>query len=141
MPARACVRWLLAALLLAPLPAQAQEDATLGLQLNKLAAREGACRVYLVLDNATAHSFTDLRLDLVLFGSDGAIANRLGVDVAPLAAGKTFAKVFDIQGMACSDLQRVLLNGTLACAARGSAEPDCTALAEPSSRLATPFIK
>ena len=110
----------------APVAAANQESPGIAMELNKLEQREQACRVFLLLDNTTDHAFTELRLDLVFFAADGAIANRLAVNAAPLGAGKTVAKVFDIEQPRCGELSRVLFNGALACEVDGGDAPACT---------------
>src|SRR3546814_7646809 len=75
---------------LSPVHAEAEEAPHLAIELNKLeTVGEGpACRVYLVFQNTTPQDFEKLRLDLVVFGTDGVVAKRLSVDAAPLPASK-----------------------------------------------------
>ncbi len=107
----------------APAPA-----APIPVELNKLeplpapAAASGAaaapglgCRAYIVATNPTAEPVTQLRLDLILFGTDGVIARRVALDLAPLAPRKTAVRVFDLSGLSCDDIGRVLVNDVLAC--------------------------
>ena len=109
------------------LPAQAQPadwpPAAPGLriELNRLEPREnGACRVWFVLNNREAEARDPVRLDLVLFGRDGVVARRLAVDVGPLPARRTQARIFDGPGLARDGVGLLLLNDLLAC---GTAEP------------------
>jgi hypothetical protein len=110
--------WLLlgmAAMLPAAAPAEAAAP-PIRLELNRLEAREGnACRVWLVANNAGAEALDPLRLDLVLFGRDGIVARRVAVDVGPLPAGRTQARIFDLAGQACDGFGTILLNDVLAC--------------------------
>jgi len=106
--------------------------------LNKLEARDGACRAYLVIENGTASTFETLKLDLVMFDGDGVIARRLAVETAPLPADKTQVKLFDIQGQACGGIQRVLLNDVTDCADGDGSRSDCLDRVSVSSR-AVPF--
>lgn len=103
--------------LMAPLaPPAAAEQAPLRIELNRLEPREGGtCRVWLVLNNIGADAVDPLRLDLVLFGRDGVIARRLAVDLGPLPAGRTQARIFDLAGQGCEGIGSVLLNDVLAC--------------------------
>ncbi len=59
----------------------------------------------------------------------------------PLPAGKTSLKVFDIEGLACERLGRLLLNDVMACADASGAREGCQALVSPSARGAMEFIK
>jgi hypothetical protein len=128
------------ALLLAAGAARAEPPAV-GVELNKLEAAEGACRAYLVLQNRGSETFTSLKLDLVMFDADGIVARRLAVEGAPLPAGKTSLKVFDVADIGCPKIGRVLLNDVLACAGAGGPVDNCLARIEPSARGRVPFVK
>ena len=116
-------------------------DGRVGVELNKLEPSGEACRAYLVLENGTDRGFETLKLDLVMFDTDGIVAKRLAVETAPLPAGKTSLKVFDIEGLACDRLGRLLLNDVMACADASGAREGCQALVSPSARSAMEFIK
>ncbi|SLN77721.1 hypothetical protein [Oceanibacterium hippocampi] len=110
------------------------EDGKLGIELNKLEDTDGACRAYLVYQNGTQMDFSALKIDLVMFGSDGVINRRLAVDGAPLRAGKTSVRLFDIRGLACAEIARMLVNDVLECEQGGEAKGDCIDLVTTSSR-------
>jgi len=102
-------------------PAAAQDAATaptLGVELNKLEQTGAACRSYMVLSNRTEVTLDQLSLDLVVFDTDGVIDRRLAVELGPAAPGRTRVKAFDMAGLDCGRVARVLLNDVLAC------EPD-----------------
>jgi len=117
------------------------QNAGVSVELNKLEAANGACRAYLVLNNATGSAFGTLKLDLVMFDQEGIVAKRLAVETAPLPADKTILKVFDIDSLACAEVGRVLLYDVLSCADDSGARDDCTALITLSSRTDAPFVK
>lgn len=121
-------------------PAHGQ-DTTVGIELNKLEPVGDACRAYLVFENRTETAFDPFKLDLVMFDSEGVIAKRVAVEAGPLPAGKTSVKLFDVNGLGCGRIRRVLLNSVMACGTSGDARPDCTALVEPASRTQAAFIK
>lgn len=120
--------------------AVAAEGATpvLRIELNRLEDQNGACRAYMVFENRGTAILDPLELDLVLFDHDGVIARRLAVQGGPLPAGKTLVRAFDLAGMACDRLGRVLLNEILSCGA-GSAAQDCLGAAELAHRTGIPF--
>ena len=133
----------LAALLLAS-SAGAEQQRMMRIELNRLEPREGgACRVWLVLNNAAAEALNPLRLDLVLFGRGGVVARRLAVDVGPLPAGRTQARIFDLAGQGCETIGSLLLNDVLAC--NGTEAPEreaCVARALLESRVdGVTFVK
>jgi len=116
-------------------------EASIGIELNKLEPAGAACRAYLVLRNATDLALRSLKLDLVMFDTEGVVARRIAVETGPLPVGKTSLKVFDIGGMPCGKMQRVLLNDILSCEAGGEAVDDCLPRVTVSARGTVPFIK
>ena len=117
------------------------EDGMVSVELNKLESTGSACRAYLVLQNDTSHAFDSLKLDMVMFDADGIVARRLAVEAGPLSAGKTSLKVFDVEGLACADVGRVLLNDVLTCTGDGSGLDGCMDMIVPASRTESPFVK
>lgn len=129
----------------APVSQGAEESSSgavgLRVELNKLEPLESACRAYLLFENRTSGEFSSLKLDLVMFNPEGIINRRLAVEGGPLPAGKTSVKLFDIQGVACSSVSRVLLNGVLTCSGTQGERSDCLALIETASRSSADFFK
>lgn len=110
-------------------------------ELNRLEPAGDACRPNLVLVNGTALTLSEFRLDLVMFDADGIVADRLAVDASPLLAGKTSLIVFEVPGMACDDIARVLINTVIACAGGPDDPGACLGLIEPSSRTDVALFK
>ncbi len=134
------------ALALACGPAGAQEDesgaATLGIELNKLEQTGAACRSYMVLSNRTDVVLDQLSLDLVVFDTDGVIDRRLAVELGPVNAGRTQVKVFDMAGLDCGRVARVLLNDVLTCSPdRVDDATTCDAALRVSGRGTVDFIR
>jgi len=121
--------------------AVAAADGEVRVELNKLEPNGAACRAYLVLENGTGSAFKTLKLDLVMFDTDGVVAKRLAVETAPLPATKTSLKVFDMDGLACEAVGRVLLNDVMACADASGPRDDCLGLIAPAARGPVEFIK
>ncbi len=136
------------ALVMAAAAGPAWAAAPIPMELNKLEPIAGApagCRAYLVAQNPDADPFEQLRLDLVLFGTDGVIERRIALDVAPLGAGKTTVRLFDLQGLPCSGIARILVNDVLACrGGKPAADLDrdgCLDRLAVTTRTAVPFVK
>ncbi|MGO1118227.1 Tat pathway signal sequence domain protein [Rhodovibrionaceae bacterium A322] len=121
--------------------AQSSADKTITIELNKLEQRDGACRTYLLFENATDQQLDPFRLDLIFFGSDGVITQRLVVDAAPLRAGKSVVKLFDLAGQQCADVSRILLNDVSPCGDASGERDDCVDLVTPQSRSEVVFFK
>lgn len=126
---------------LAQEPASAPQTGGVSVELNKLEPVEGACRAYLVLNSQAQTDFESLKLDLVMFGPDSVVSERVAVEGAPLPAGKTTLRVFDVQGQGCEMIGSVLLNDILDCRDAGGPVAGCLDLVETSSRAAAEFIK
>lgn len=128
------------ALAFAAAPAAAAE--TLTLDLNKLEAKDGACRVTMVVTNGHAARAETLKADLVVFGADGVVARRLAVDLGPVAASKTIVKIFDVPALGCEAIGSVLLNDMPACHFAGDGAPAaCLEAATLTSRAGPRFFK
>lgn len=113
----------------------------LAIELNRLEPQGQSCVAYLVFRNETGTSLESLRLELALFGVDGFIARRFTLDAAPIPAGKTSLKLFEIAATPCETLGRVLINEVLACAGPNGVLADCLERIEPSSRLPVSLFK
>lgn len=128
------------ALLLPLFSAQAQE-ARISLELNKLEPASNACRAYVVLQNGSGVAYESLRLDLVMFDAEGVVAKRLALETAPLPVDKTSLKVFDISGMECGQVGRILLNDVLDCTDISGTKTGCLALIDVTARGGLSLIK
>ncbi len=111
-------------------------EGMVAIELNKLETDGSDCQPYLVFENATEIDFGSLKLDLVMFDTDGIIARRVAVEGAPLPPGKMTVKVFDMPGLACVRIGRVLLNGLTQCADQAGERSDCLAYIKTSSLAA-----
>ncbi|MDR6294289.1 hypothetical protein E9232_006843 [Inquilinus ginsengisoli] len=122
-------------------PPESTPKEGIDIELNKLEPGNNGCRAFMVMHNGTPRNFSNMQLDLVVFDPKGIIVDQLAVDMAPLAAGKTMVKVFEIAGHDCGNFGRVLLNDVLTCKAGDAAVERCIDLLVPTSRAAIGFIK
>ena len=119
----------------------AAEGDPLHIELNRLEQHGDGCRVHLVLENPAPRAYTSYRLDLVIFDAEGVIARRLALETAPLRANKTMVKEFELTGLPCKGVGRLLLNDVSACASPAGDLDDCVAATRVSSRNAVSFVK
>ena len=145
---RASLRTLAASVLLLSAAAQAQEEAPLTLELNKLepvaaaCGQAAGCRAYLVAANPEGGARVEvLRLDLVLFGTDGVILRRIALDVGPVMPGRTQVRPFELRDLACDAIGQVLVNDTMLCKVGGTDRTDCMERLRTSSRGAAKLTK
>lgn len=110
-------------------------------ELNKLEAQSNACRVYFLIENG-GPAIKTLKLDLFVLGRDGVVEKRLAVETAPIAASKTIVKLFDLAGVPCERVGKVLLNDVMTCDAGGEAPAACLDRVETTSRAPeVPFVR
>ena len=110
-------------------------------ELNKLEELKGSCRAYLLLENRSGRAYRSFKLDLVMFDTAGIVARRLAVEGAPLAEGKTSLRVFDVPGLPCSGIGRILVNDVLSCGEGAEDRTACLAAIRPASRSSAELIK
>jgi hypothetical protein len=97
--------------------AAAQEEApALQVELNRAVAVEGACRLTLVATNRLGADLDQVVFETVLFTRDGAVERLTLLDLGALPAGRPRVREFDMTGLGCDDLGRVLFNGVDTCA-------------------------
>ena len=113
----------------------------LKIELNKLEDADNACRAYLLFENRTGSTFQSLKLDLVLFGQDGVITKRLAVEGGPINNGKTSVKLFEIAGLGCGNISRVLLNDVINCQDSSGKKEGCIEIVTTSSKNTVSFFK
>ena len=142
------LRCLLAAALLIPGALRAQEAPPLTIELNKLEpvpAAQGTaagCRAYLVATDPEGGARVDaLRLDLVLFGTDGVIARRIALDVGPIQPGRMQVRPFELRDLACDSIGQILINDTMLCKVGGADQPDCMDRLQTTSRVGAKLTK
>lgn len=99
-----------------PTEGRTAEPGKLTIELNKLESLKDACRAYFVINNNAGQPFSDIKLDIFIFGQDGVIARRFAIGTGPLRPGKTVVRLFDIPDLACGSAQSFLLNEVLSCA-------------------------
>ncbi len=85
----------------------------------------GGCRAYLVVNNKSSRTYTALKLDLVMFQTDGVIGRRFALDLAPVKSGKTSVKLFDLDGVKCDEVGSLLINDIMDCKAGAGEEAGC----------------
>jgi hypothetical protein len=127
--------------LLASLVSAQAYGATVGVELNRLDARDSGCGVQMVVTNSTTKAFTDFALDLVVFDKGGQISRRTVLDVAPVRASKTTVYAFDLKDLQCDAVGSVLLNDVVDCAQSAGPVANCVDDVSVTSVAKVPFKK
>lgn len=115
--------------------AEPAEGPAVRLELNRLEPQGEACRVYLLIRNASGEAYRSYKLDLFAFDTGGVAAKRLAVETGPLPAGKTLVKLFDFADLPCARFGQVLLNDVLTCETASGPRPGCAASVVTASRV------
>jgi hypothetical protein len=113
--------------------ASGAEPGGLSVELNKLEPQERGCRAYVVVTNKTATAYQALKLDLILFKTDGVIGRRFAIDLGPLKPDKRTVKLFDLDATPCDQVGSFLINDVLECKTESATTTDCLASITPSS--------
>lgn len=96
-------------------PAETPTEAATGadgirIELNRLDPQPGACRISLVTENASDQDVERLVLEAVGFNRDGQVAAITLLDLQGLPAGRMRVRSFDLPGLDCEGLGRLLIN-------------------------------
>jgi hypothetical protein len=107
----------LALLLLGPVQSSigAVAENPIRVELNTIENVQNSCRLSFVIENKGETPIETLKLDLAVFGREGAIQRRLIVELGPVRGSKTVVKAFDVEGD-CAQIGSVLVNDVTACA-------------------------
>ncbi len=116
-----------------PAPVAAAEG-SVAIELNKLEPKGSDCRAYFVIDNKSETAYETLKLDFILFRSDGIIDQRFAVELAPLKPKKRTVKLFDVANTSCDDVGSFLINDVMECRAGSEDVSDCLQNLTVSSR-------
>ncbi|GLQ54647.1 hypothetical protein [Devosia nitrariae] len=119
------------------LPAAAQEAAPaagLALELNALQQGESGCRVTFLATNRLGALLERAGVEVALFDTSGAIERIVNLDFKALSENKTKVLQFELAGLDCGDLGRVLVNDIPACEGPGLDAGACLAGLSTSAR-------
>jgi hypothetical protein len=86
----------------------------LKVELNAAETAGGKCRLSFVVQNGSPAGLDSLKLDLVVFGKDGAIQRRLLTEMGPVRPSKTVVRTFEVEGD-CGGIGSILLNEVPGC--------------------------
>jgi hypothetical protein len=111
------------------------EGARLSVELNAAEDTGGGCRLTFLADNALGADLSSLVLETVLITREGLVERLTLLDFQSLPQGRTRVRQFDLPGLACADLGRVLFNAAATCTGAGLTPDSCMAGLRPGTRL------
>lgn len=116
----------LAAVPLAPASAQTTApEPHVSLDLNALQPSEGGCRLTFVVANDLATPIDRAAYEMALFDKAGVVDRLTVLDFKSLPSGKTRVSRFDLKGVDCADVGRVLINDSTECSGAGTPPDAC----------------
>lgn len=119
----------------------AQDKSAISIELNKLEPLEASCRAYFVVRPEGSAEYKEFKMELLVFDTGGIIQKWLAIDAAPLRAGKTSVKLFDVSGVSCDKIGSILLNDVTACADGSGEIAGCVDRISPTSKAKATFYK
>ena len=118
------------------------EDGRLVVELNKLEdAEAGGCRAFFLFRNATGLTFEGFEMSLAILDQQGVIDRLLTIDAAPLPAGRTTLKLFEIPETRCQQISEMLVHDIGSCRPQNAEETDCFELTDFVSRAPAELVK
>lgn len=119
-------RLLTAAAVMSPLPVLAQSTApALTLELNALQPSEKGCRLTFVVNNGLGGELARAAFEIALFDTNGVVDRLTVLDFRELPVGKTKVSRFDLSGVDCGKISRVLINHATECNGAGIEPAAC----------------
>ena len=117
--------------------AAAQESSTgaVLVELNRTVAQEGACRLTFMAQNNMDTDIEQIVFETVIFTTEGAVERLTLVDLGTLPTARPRVRAFDMTGLACEDIGRVLFNGVDICTGEGLDAATCAGALSPVSRV------
>ena len=111
----------------------------LSLELNAAQPSEKGCRLTFVVNNGLAADLKAASFELVLFDKAGVVDRITALGFKEMPEGKTKVSRFDLSGVDCGNLGRVLVNSVTECSGEGI-EPDaCSQQLRTSTRAGVEF--
>lgn len=127
------------AALIVPTPAAA---ADITVELNKFEQNEGGgCRAFFLFENRMDQTMEGFEMSLAVLDKSGVIDRLLSIDAAPLPAGRTTLKLFEIPEIRCDNISEILLHDMTSCKPQNGDEMDCFPMMDIVSRAPAKLVK
>jgi hypothetical protein len=104
------------------------------LELNALQASDAGCRITFLATNNLGGLLNRAAVEMALFGHSGAIDRIVTLDFKNLTEGKTKVLQFELAGLQCTEVSRVLINDIGVCDGEGFDPARCLGALVPTAR-------
>jgi hypothetical protein len=128
----------------APGPGGAEEAApsaasSLGLELNDAQASQKGCRLTFLVTNGLTAGLDKAAFEIALFDAKGVVDRLAVLDFQDLPSGKSKVVRFDLAGIDCKGISRILVNDATQCTGPGVEPRACMRELLPRSRATMTF--
>ena len=109
----------------------------LNVELNALAPSQKGCMMTFVAENDMATPINKISFELAFFNDKNAVDRVTVLDFRDLPLGKKRVRQFDMPGVKCETVSRIIINDTPVC--DGPAAGECKAALATRSQTSVPF--
>ena len=109
----------------------------LNVELNALAPSQKGCMMTFVAENDMATPINKISFELAFFNDKNAVDRVTVLDFRDLPLGKKRVRQFDMPGVKCETVTRIIINDTPVC--DGPAAGECKAALTTRSQTSVPF--
>lgn len=120
-------------------PAPPAQAAPLSLELNAVQPSEKGCRLTFVVNNGLDATLSRAAFEIVLFDRAGVVDRITVLEFKELTADKTKVSRFDLAGVDCAKLGRVLVNAVTDCVGDGVSAETCSRQLKTASKAGIEF--
>lgn len=117
----------------------AQPVGELSLELNAAQPSEKGCRLTFVVNNGLSANLKAASFELVLFDKSGVVDRITALSFKEMPERKTKVSRFDLSGVDCTALGRVLINSVTECAGDGIEPEACARQLKTSTKAGIDF--
>ena len=118
----------------------AEETGGVSIELSSAQERDKSCLLSFLIENTYDMDINGAVYETVLFGAEGEVALLTLLDFAELPTGRPRVRQFQFDGMGCTQITRILINGVQECTHKGDMENACMTNLTLKSRLETEMI-
>jgi hypothetical protein len=114
-------------------------DGKLGLELNALQPSDKGCRLTFLVNNGTGTEIARAAFEIALFTPDGIVDRLTVLEFKGLQVGRTKVSRFELAGVDCTKVGRVLVNTVTGCDGAGLTPQLCESKLSASSKAGVTF--
>ena len=104
---------------------EAGDGKVIAIELNKASNNQAGCRLTFVVRNDTQSPLEKASYEIAAFDASKTVVKLLVLQFGRLPVGKTKVVEFELAGVDCTDITRILVNTAPECIANGAASTIC----------------